>query len=113
MHSFVVRLMTATALCLAFAGCAPLKPASSSMFFGNCITPPGADPCDSDMDICRVFQDVIDEKYDAAATCRKACSRAYDTLYAQNYTFRNCGYMLIRGSDLCDQECLRQYPAQK
>lgn len=112
MPHLVIRLLAVAALCAAFFGCAPAKPFSPSMFFGNCITPPGPDPCDSDMDICRVFQDVIVEKYDASASCRKACGKAYDGLYAQDYQLRNCGYMLIRGRDLCEQECLRQYPAR-
>ncbi|EHJ49375.1 hypothetical protein DFW101_3377 [Solidesulfovibrio carbinoliphilus subsp. oakridgensis] len=113
MHRSCVHALALAVLCLMAAGCGPIKPASPSIFFGNCITPPGPDPCDSDMDICRVYQDVIEQQYASAAPCRAACNQAYTNLYAQNYQLRNCGYMLTRGTDLCEQECLRQYPAGK
>ena len=100
-------------LCITVTGCAPMKPASPSMFFGNCITPPGRDPCDSDMSICQAFENVINQKYATSGACRTACSQVYSHLYYQGYQLQDCGYMLDRGSDLCDQECLRQYPAAK
>ncbi|EFL51270.1 conserved hypothetical protein [Solidesulfovibrio fructosivorans JJ]] len=105
--------LAATALLGLAAGCAPLKPASPSMFYGNCITPPGPDPCGSDMNICQQFDNVISQKYATAGACRTACNQVYNHLYFQGYDMQDCGYMLDRGSDLCDQECLRQYPAQK
>jgi hypothetical protein len=100
-------------LCITVTGCAPMKPASPSMFFGNCITPPGRDPCGSDMSICQEFENVITQKYATSGACRTACSQVYNRLYYQGYQLQDCGYMLDRGSDLCDQECLRQYPAPK
>lgn len=58
MKRFCLAWLVLALLCAALGGCVPLKPASPSMFYGNCITA-GADPCDSDMSICKVFEDVI------------------------------------------------------
>lgn len=112
MIRFIVCALAVSALCLA-AGCAPLKPASPSMWYGNCITPPGPDPCNSDMNICQQFENVITQKYATSGACRTACNQVYNHLYYQGYDMQDCGYMLDRGSDLCEQECLRQYPAPK
>ncbi len=109
-----LHLILAIALLgLGVAGCAPLKPASPSMFFGNCITPPGPDLCDSDQSICQNFVGVISQKHATAAACTAACNQVYNSLYYQQYDLRSCGGTLDRANDLCQQECLRQYPAQK
>ncbi|WP_428560531.1 MAG: hypothetical protein ACP59X_16800 [Solidesulfovibrio sp. DCME] len=94
----------------ALTGCGPLKPASPSMFYGNCITPPGSDPCDSDMDMCQLYENVITQKFATSGACRTACNQVADQLYYQGYQLRDCGYMIDRGTSLCEQECLRQYP---
>lgn len=99
-------------LSLTVVGCAPLKPASPSIFYGNCIMPGGTDPCDSDMGICQKYENVITTKYATAGACRTACNQVSDQLYFQGYQLRDCGYMIDRGSSLCEQECLRQYPAK-
>ncbi len=113
MRHFLRCALATAALALAMAGCGPLKPASPSMFFGNCITPPGPDPCSSDMEICQVFENVVNEEHASADACRAACRKANDGLYYQGYQLRDCGYMLDRGSSLCEQQCLRLYPATK
>jgi hypothetical protein len=96
-------------LCAMTAGCVPPKPASPSMFYGNCVTPMGRDPCDSDEDICRVYEEIIAQKHATLGACRTACNQAFQRLGNQ-YFAQNCFYMFDRGSDLCEQECLRQYP---
>ena len=112
MHHPAPYLLAVSCLLLSVVGCAPLKPASPSMFFGNCITPPGPDPCDSDMDICQVYENVIVQRHATAGACRTACNQAFMRLSNQ-YEGRDCGYMVDRGCDLCEQQCLRQYPAAK
>lgn len=112
MKRFALVLLAGLALCAALGGCVPPKPASPSVFYGNCITPMGPDPCDSDMSICQVYENVITRKYATAGACRTACNQAFNQLYYQ-YMAQDCGYMFNRGSDLCEQECLRLYPASK
>lgn len=112
MQRLLPCILAAMALCALAAACAPLKPASPSMFFGNCITPPGLDPCDSDMSICKVYEDITTTPYASAGACRTACNQAFMRLSNQ-YAMRDCGYMVERGSDLCEQQCLRLYPARK
>ena len=112
MKRFVVALLAISALCVSLTGCVQPKPASPSIFFGNCITPMGPDPCDSDMAICQVYENVITQKYATVGACRTACNQAFNQLYYQ-YMDQDCNYMFNRGSDLCDQECLRQYPTGK
>ena len=102
-------LLAAAALCATISGCVQPKPASPSIFFGNCITPMGPDPCDSDMSICQVYENVVTQKYATAGACRTACKQLRLPLSDQ-YALRGCGYMVDRGEDLCEQECLRQYP---
>jgi len=104
--------LAATVLCLSAAGCAPLKPASPSMFYGNCITPSGEDPCDSDMPICQVYEEIVTRQFASAGACRTACNQAFMRLSNQ-YAGRDCGYVVDRGCDLCEQQCLRLYPAAK
>ncbi|MHC1790594.1 hypothetical protein [Solidesulfovibrio sp.] len=105
-------LLACLALGAIISGCAPLKPASPSMFYGNCITPMGADPCDSDMSICQVYENIITQKFASAGACRTACNQAFMKFGSQDYD-QNCFYMFDRGCDLCEQECLRQYPADR
>lgn len=112
MKRFVIVMLAAMALCASLGGCVQPKPASPSIFFGNCITPMGPDPCDSDMSICQVYENVITQKYATAGACRTACNQAFNQLSYQ-YMAQDCGYMFNRGSDLCEQECLRQYPMGK
>jgi hypothetical protein len=100
------------AFCALATGCAPLKPADPSMFFGNCITPPGPDPCSEDMPICQVYRDVVTQDYPSARECRAACNQASTQLSSQ-YFMRDCDYVVQRGCDLCEQQCLRLYPEQK
>jgi len=105
--------MTLSILCaLTITGCVPQKPVSPSIFFGNCITPPGPDPCESDMEICRVYQDVITEEYPSAQACRAACNQSAKALGIQ-YFGRTCGYMVLGGCNLCEQQCLRLYPERQ
>lgn len=112
MKHLCLLVLAGLAVCAMASGCVPLKPASPSMFYGNCITPGGLDPCDSDMSICQVYENVITTKYATAGACRTACNQAFNQLSYQ-YMAQDCGYMFERGSDLCEQECLRQYPAGK
>ena len=105
-------VLTALALGALLGGCAPLKPASPSMFYGNCITPIGPDPCDSDMEICQVYENIITQQFATAGACRTACNQAFMQLGNQ-YLARDCGYMVDNGCDLCEQECLRLYPGSK
>lgn len=107
-----VHALAVTALCALAAGCTPHKPASPSMFFGNCITPPGRDPCSDDMAICQVYENIIEQQFATAGACRSACNQASTRLSSQN-VINECGYMVDRGNDLCEQECLRLYPEQK
>ena len=112
MARFTIVLLAGLALCASLGGCVPPKPASPSMFYGNCITPMGPDPCDSDMSICQVYENVITQKWATVGACRTACNQAFTQLSYQ-YPDQDCGYMFGRGCDLCEQECLRQYPASK
>lgn len=112
MKGYCLVLLAILALSAVSSGCAPLKPASPSMFYGNCITPVGPDPCDSDMAICQVYETVITTKYATAGACRTACNQAFMQLGSQDFA-QDCGYMFDRGCDLCEQECLRQYPGTK
>lgn len=113
MKLFLRCALTMLVLGFALAGCGPLKPASPSMFYGNCITPPGPDPCSSDMDICQLYENVIEQKFATSGACRTACNQVSDQLYYQGYQLQDCGYMIDRGTNLCEQECLRQYPKTK
>ena len=112
MKRFCLAWLVVALLCAALGGCVPPKPASPSMFYGNCITPMGPDPCDSDMSICQVYENVITQKWATVGACRTACNQAFTQLSYQ-YPDQDCGYMFGRGCDLCEQECLRQYPASK
>jgi hypothetical protein len=112
MKRFCLASLAVSLLCASLGGCVPPKPASPSMFYGNCITPMGADPCDSDMSICQAFENVITQKWATAGACRTACNQVFNQLSYQS-PGQDCGYMYWRGSDLCEQECLRQYPAAK
>ncbi|EKO37359.1 MAG: hypothetical protein B193_3969 [Solidesulfovibrio magneticus str. Maddingley MBC34] len=64
------------------------------------------------MSICQVYENVITQQYATAGACRTACNQAFNRLSYQ-YMAQDCGCMFNRGSDLCEQECLRQYPAKK
>jgi hypothetical protein len=99
-------------LCAATTGCVPKNTAPMTMFFGNCIIPLGPDPCDSDMDICRVYEGVVNDEHASAQACLAACTQAFWQLDRQ-YEIRNCGYMVRGGCDLCEQQCLRLYPEKK
>lgn len=113
MQRLLPLVLAMLALGLTLTGCGPIKPASPSMFFGNCITPPGPDPCSSDMSICQLYENVIEQKYATAGACRTACNQVSEQLYYEGYQLQDCGYMIGRGVDLCEQECLRQYPNPK
>lgn len=106
------RALVAAVLALGLlAACTP-KPYSDSAFYGNCIMPFGPDPCDSDLEICRTFQGVFDATYPDVRACSAACDRiALDP--GNVYMWRNCGYMLLHGGNLCSQQCDRLYPKQK
>lgn len=112
MPGHMLRLLAIAVLCAATAACVPQKPASPSMFFGNCITPMGPDPCDEDIPICQEYEAVVTGHYATAGQCRTACNQAFMRLGNQ-YERIGCGYMLDRGSDLCEQQCLRLYPAPR
>ncbi|EKO38583.1 MAG: hypothetical protein B193_2720 [Solidesulfovibrio magneticus str. Maddingley MBC34] len=64
------------------------------------------------MSICQVYENVITQKWATVGACRTACNQAFTQLSYQ-YPDQDCGYMFGRGCDLCEQECLRQYPARK
>lgn len=103
------RNLAAVVLLALLAACTAPKPYSDSMFYGNCIMPFGADPCDSDMEICQTYQGVFATAYPDAKACNAACDRiALDP--GNDYMWRNCGYMLVHGGNLCAQQCQRLYP---
>ena len=110
MPTFVLRILVIAALCATATACVPRAPASPSMFFGNCITPMGPDPCGDDMSICQAYETVVTGNFTSAGACRSACNQEYMRL-ANQYEGSPCGAMLDRGSDLCEQQCLRLYPA--
>lgn len=112
MQRAAVAILTLTICCALTTGCTSLKPADPDMFYGNCITPPGPDPCESDMDICQVYKDIIIQEHPSAAACRAACIQASVQLGNQ-YFARSCGYMVLGGANQCEQQCLRMYPEQQ
>lgn len=95
---------------LGLAACGPLQPSTPEMFYGNCIMVPGRDLCSADREICQAYQTATTDEHPSAAACRAACNAASAKL-GMEYIMDNCDYTRIRGNALCEQQCLRLYPA--
>ena len=71
---------------------------------------PGRDLCGADREICQAYQTVTTDQHASAAECRAACNAASAKL-GMTYLLDNCDYTRVRGNTLCEQQCLRLYPA--
>ncbi len=93
-------------------GCAGLKPIPSGQFVGNCATSSAfeEDTCDDAWSICQGFDEVREQTYASAADCRQGCIRFYQEVNGR-YAGGGCTLIIRSGSALCEQQCLRQYPA--
>ena len=106
----------ALALLLALTGCAGrpgsgrtadgAPPMTLSDFYGFCSALPAPDACLSDP-ICQRYRRELDVAPTELSACLALCQRLENDLYADN-VINNCGPILERAQDLCDQFCRRR-----
>ncbi|EHJ49377.1 hypothetical protein DFW101_3379 [Solidesulfovibrio carbinoliphilus subsp. oakridgensis] len=113
MHGSLGQALLLVVFCLMAGGCtAHPQPYSPDAFYGDCLTWKGTAPCEAGNKICQSYQDVIVAKHPSAAACREACKKAHDDLFSEQTSLQACSVIVEHGSDLCEQQCLRQYPGQ-
>ena len=98
--------------CLALlSGCAGKLPVeSASEFYGECITAERGN-CDSDYSICQSYADIFKQKYVTLGQCLSECKKTYSS-YSYQFPLEGCDPVNSRGSDSCEENCRRLYPAK-